>query len=217
MVIKPIQLVPGIQSAEIPGTKIDKNQPRQTPNLKAPAGKWAFEGGQIIMNGRNVSQTINDPSLSPGLLLQIAKDLDVFRNQYLQKNANKKKTKTGEAKTDEVDPTGELGQLSALTDAIIAQIMRKLKRKYDETADGLSFHLDEEGQLNLNGINVGAFIEMARKYSNEKATLFLQGLKNRLSVILSNKGANANYDKIRETTLALFKEIDLEISKRNRS
>lgn len=214
MEIKPIKLIQRVQSAEIPETRIDKNLP-SIPAIKPPSGNWKFVKGQIILNGQNVARMIEQGAKQPTMFWsKLANDLEQFRKFYIRKKVKKRRRKVGDQIIEEeVDPTGELGHLSALVDAYIAKIMRILKKRYDEKEDGLSYMLDENGQLTINGMNVTSFIHMARSYPSQKARVFLKGLKNRLSIILSNKGSNPNYEKIRETTLTLFEEIDEEIER----
>lgn len=215
MDIKPIRLIPKISQTELPDTRIDKNQPRVPPLLKQPSGKWHFQKGQIILNGQNVNRLIEASLHQPAAFWSdLAHELNAFLNETIRRYSKKKKRKIG-SKDDleELDETGELGQIAALVEAYIAKIMRILKRKYDETTDGLSYTLDAHGQLILNGMNINSFIEMARNYPNKKALLFLKGLKNRISIILSNKTSNPNYDKIQEATLRLFIEIDQELKR----
>ncbi|MBI2340712.1 MAG: hypothetical protein HYU99_10190 [Deltaproteobacteria bacterium] len=215
MDIKPIRLIQKVEPAEIPQTRIDRNLPRAPVLPKPPPGKWDYSGGRIVLNGRDVAGLIEQTAnQKPVALSKLAGELEAFRNYYIRKNSKKRKRKAGgEVIVEELDPTGELGHLSALVDAYIAKIMRLLKRKYDEKADGLSYSLDDDGQLVLNGMNVTAFIRMAEQYPGDKARLFLKGLKERLSVILSNKTRNPNYEKIYEATQRLFEQIDLELKR----
>ncbi|MDO8520339.1 MAG: hypothetical protein Q7T11_09310 [Deltaproteobacteria bacterium] len=209
MIIKPIKPVAPVQQSETAGIR---KAPEQRPvSLKPPAGDWNFTSGRIILNGKDVGLLIEQAKGEPAAFWsKLANDLDDYRKFYLRKYSRKRKKK-GVIILE--DPTGELAHLSALVEAYIGKIMRVLKRKYDETADGLSFVLDDDGQLCLNGMNVTSFIEMAKNYPSKKAHIFLQGLKTRLSVILSNKTHSPNYEKIRETTQTLFLEIDRELKR----
>ncbi|MBI4411444.1 MAG: hypothetical protein HY541_03050 [Deltaproteobacteria bacterium] len=215
MEIKPVKLIQKVEPAEIPQARIDKNMPRSAVLPKPPSGKWQFSGGHIVLNGQDVGRLIEQTTgQPPAALSKLAGELEAFRNYYIRKNSKKRKRKAGDKViVEELDPTGELGHLSALVEAYIAKIMRLLKRRYDETADGLSYCLDDDGQLLLNGMNVTAFIQMAERYPSDKARLFLQGLKTRLSVILSNKTRNPNYEKIYESTRRLFEQIDVELER----
>lgn len=215
MQIKPPSLIQRILAAQLPQVAVDRNIPRAPLPLKPPAGRWNFSKGKIVWNGEDVGKLIDrSRSLPSSELSRLAQDLNLFRNYTLRRYSKKRKKKVGgEVVIEEYDPSGELGKLSALVDAYIAKIMRLLKRKYDETADGLSCTLDENGQLIINGMNVHSFIEMAGNYPSKKALLFLKGLKNRLGVILGNRSANPSYDKLREVITSLIDAIDDELKR----
>lgn len=216
-IIKPIKIIPPVVPAEIPETRVDRNRitPSRPSPIPSPQGEWNFTNGKIYLNGQDVSQLIEQGLKNSGIILsKLANDLDAFRQYYFRRNSQRKKKKVGdEIIEEEMDPTGELGQLSALVDALIGKIMRTIKKKYDQTKDGLAFELDKDGQLNLNGMNVTSFIAMARQYPGKKAKIFLKGLKNRLAVILSNKSRNPNYERIRGVVMRIYREIDREIER----
>lgn len=107
------------------------------------------------------------------------------------------------------DPEG-LGGFFALVHALLTKIFGRIKKKYDETIEGVSFHL-EDGQLLINGINVGACLRMVRRRPTKKGRIFLKGLRNRLAILQSNRQGNPNYEKIRETVERLAEEIDQEL------
>lgn len=217
MQIKPINPVPKIQEAEIPQGRINRNQPRVPTTLKPPSGTWGFQKGQIILNGENIEALINRSNHMPATFWSgLANDLISYRNYYLYLNLRKRKKKSarkGELDPEDLEAIDDLNHLCAVVEAYLGKIMRILKKKYDETTDGLSFTLDQDNQLTLNGMNVTSFIAMAKAYPTRKALVFLRGIKNRLSIILSNKTGNLNYEKIREVTLKLFEEIDAELNR----
>lgn len=213
--IKPIKPVAPVERGEIQQTRIGRNLPKTPATIKPPSGGWEYSNGHLTINGQEVGRLIENSLGQPAAFWSaLANDLDQFRKYYICKNSKKRKKKIGgETIVEEIDPTGELGHLSALVEAYIAKIMRILKRKYDETTDGLAYNLDNEGQLLINGMNVTSFIRMARDYPSKKAQVFLQGLKNRLSIILSNKTGSPNYEKVKETTYQLIREIDVEMKR----
>lgn len=213
MEIKPIRPVDKVTPAEIPETRVDRNLPRDPSSLKLPSGIWKFAKGLIVINGKNIGVLLEEAVEQPAAFWsQVANDLHAFLQHNLKRTARQRKKKIGEMDEDYV-LDNELAQLSALVEAYIAKIMRIIKRKYDEKADGFSYTLDEDGQLILNGINITSFIQTASQHPSEKAILFLKGLKNRLGVILSNKMGNSNYEKIREATYKLYDEIDRELKR----
>lgn len=217
MEIKPIKRIPKVQKLDLPDTRIDRNLPSIKNFFESARSrsKCAYNHGRLFFQGQEVGQLLQQTAGKPtAYWSELAAELEAFRKYYIRKKAKKKKKKVqGKIVVELEDPSGELGRLSALVDAYIGKIMRMIKRKYDETADGLSYCLDDDGQLTLNGMNVTAFIEMARRYPSDKARKFLKGLKNRLGVILTNKANNPNYEKIKEATERLFSEIDQEIER----
>ncbi|MDX1386956.1 MAG: hypothetical protein R3257_05155 [bacterium] len=103
-----------------------------------------------------------------------------------------------------------LGKFFALVHAFLTKIYGRIKKKYDETLDGVSFHL-EDGQLLINGVNVGACIQMVKKRRSKKSKIFLKGLRGRLAVLQSNRQGNPSYEKIRETVDHMARAIDEEL------
>lgn len=186
-----------------------------TPELKAPQGQWNFINGRIEVNGQDVADIISQTKgRHSSFLSDLARDLEAFRNHYIRRNIRRRRKRIGKKEIlEEIDPTGQLGHLSALVDAYIAKIMRQLKRQYDQTADGLFCEVDEDGQLILNGMNVNAFIQTARNHPNDKARLFLKGIRGRLAYVLENKRRTASFERLKEVVQKLFDEIDLEIQR----
>lgn len=213
MEIKPIKTIPPIERLEIPQTKIDRNLPRAAPTQPS-FGKWSFQKGQIVYQGQTIAQVMEaSVGQPPAFWSNLASELNAFRNHFIQQQLRKKKRKKGATFIEDAEDIEDISKLSALVEAYIGKIMRILKRKYDETKDGMSFTLDEDGQLVLNGVNVTSFIHLAKNYPSEKAHLFLKGLKNRLSIVLANKSANPNYEKMRDTVDDLFRQIDQEMER----
>lgn len=215
MQIKAPSLIQRIRSVQLPEVRVNRNIPRAPLPLKPPAGQWSYARGKIVWNGQDVGKWIDKArDLPSAALSKMAQDLNLFRNYSIRRCSKKRKKRVGsEIVIEDYDPSGELGKLSALVDAYIAKIMRALKRKYDETTDGLSCTLDENGQLIINGMNVHSFIDMAGNYPSKKALLFLKGLKGRLAVILGNRSGNPSYDRLREVITNLSDTIDEELKR----
>lgn len=218
MEIKPIKLIERVRSSELPQTRIDRNQVHpQSRQVDLPSGRWQFFKGQILINGKSLNSLMDDAVEKPAQhWSDLANDLNAFLNASIKRfPARRKKIRKGDKTNefDDIDPTGELGQISALVEAYVGKIMRILKKKYDEKQDGISYTLDENDQLVLNGMNVTAFLKTAKEYPSGKAKLFLSGLKNRLGYILAGKTNSSSYEKIHGATMKIFEEIDLEIKR----
>ncbi|MFO1518513.1 MAG: hypothetical protein U1F57_02420 [bacterium] len=170
-----------------------------------PADSWEFQNGnthfnyvngRILMNKQDLAKLISEnlTHLTASYWTQISRRLEDYRQWALR----------------HVSDVEQLAMFAAMVHALLTKIGGRLKKKFDEKIDGISFQL-EEGQLLLNGINIHAFIEMAKRHPTQKAKIFLKGIKNRLGVMLSNRFGNPNYEKIRTTCEELFAEIDREL------
>ncbi|MBX7148652.1 hypothetical protein K1X76_06160 [bacterium] len=214
MEIKPIRVIVPVNPADFPQTQVDTKKPRSlASSFKPPEGKWTFENGDIILNGYHVATLIEDGKNKPqAYFTKLAADLAAYREYFIQQNAKRRKKKIdGREVIEEYDDTGQIDHVCALVEAYIGKIMRLLKRRYENTADGMAVNLDEDSQLVINGMNVTAFLVMARQYPTKKAKTFLKGLKNRLLLILSNKQRSPSYEKFRDVIESLINEIDGEL------
>jgi len=189
----------------------------EIPAFQCTDGSLVFRQGKILLNKESIESLLDRPraGLDMGFWLGMSGLLSGYRSWYF-KEVRRRKTieDLSEAEVLELDEVA--GDFEMVFHGLMAKVYRKLKRRYDETTDGLSFHLDEEGELAINGMKVGVFLDMASRYPTEKSRTFLKGLRNRLAVILANRNGNPNYDKIRESSMALFSEIDGMLAKKPR-
>lgn len=195
--IKNIQTPPLLPGVGIPERQYEE-RPFETWEFRRGNTAFNFLNGKILMNKQDLSKLISEnlTHLSASYWTQIARRLDEYRQWALR----------------HISDPEQLAVFAALVHAFLNKIGGRLKRKFDEKVDGISFHF-EEGQLLLNGINIHAFVEMSRKHPTQKARIFLKGLKNRLGLMLSNRHGNPNYEKLHDVVEDLMHEIDRELSK----
>lgn len=198
MDIKKIITPPKIPDVKIPDRQIEEDPGFQGWNFRDTGSNFDFKGNRILLNNQDLSKLISEnlSHLGASYWAQMARKLENYR-QWAMRHVQ--------------DPE-QLAIFAALVHAFLTKIGGRLKRKFDETIDGLSFHY-EEGQLLLNGINVNAFLEMARRNPTQKAKIFLKGIKNRMGLMLSNRLSNVNYEKMRAIVEKLSAEIDVELAK----
>ncbi len=186
----------------LPELQVTEHEVQERPfeNWEYRSGniRFNFLQGKILIDGQDFSRFISAKltHLPVSYWTQIARRLASYR-QWALKHA--------------VDPE-QMALFAALVHAFLTKISGRLKKKFDETMDGMSFQL-EEGELLLNGINVHAFVQMTRRHPTPRAKIFLKGLKSRLLLMLSNRFGNPNYEKIREVVEALVQQIDEELLK----
>lgn len=197
---KNIKLPPLVPQVNVPQQpSVEDQAPAPQSWLFTQNGtEFDFMGGRILMNKQDLVKMIaeNLSHLAPAYWSDVSQKLEAYRRWAM---ANIK------------DPE-QLALFAAMLHGLLTKISGRLKRKYDETVDGIAFYI-EEGQLLLNGINVHAFIEMAKRHPTHKARLFLKGLKTRLGLMLGNRGGNFRYDRIRDLVQSLSIQIDEELAK----
>ncbi|OVE82360.1 hypothetical protein BVY03_01065, partial [bacterium K02(2017)] len=101
----------------------------------------------------------------------------------------------------------DVATIMALCDAYIKKISELIKKRFDDTNDGMSLNFDENDQLILNGMNIHAFVEQCRINPNPKSIIFLKGIKTRLELVLERKTSSRNYVHIKEVIMVLFDQI----------
>jgi len=179
-----------------------KNTPVQTQD---EAFSYTKQG--LKYDGKDVGEWISKTAKTqPELLSQIAGMLEKFKKDCLKRKPKKKLF--GLFSRDENYSEEELSNIFALCDAYIARISELIKKRYEETKDGMSVAFDEDGQLILNGMNINAYVDNCRDNMNPKSLMFLKGIRTRLELVLENKSDNRNYERIQDVISALFNEID---------
>lgn len=191
---------------------------KSIPAFHSELGPLRFKSGRIFLNNQDLETLVAEPRphWNMSFWLGMSDILAMYGRWYYKEVQKRKKSgELNEAEFTELDE--ELLGFQHCVYELLSKVYRKLKRRFDETTDGLAFHLDEDGTLTVNGIKVETFLQMAERYPTAKARTFLKGLKNRLAIILKNRSANADYDKVREISFELFAEIDrlLETSQAN--
>ncbi|MBF0491982.1 MAG: hypothetical protein HQM15_04300 [Deltaproteobacteria bacterium] len=194
-----IKLPPVLPQVSVPQPSIEEHAlPPQSWLFSMDGSTLDFMAGRILMNKQDLVKMIaeNLSHLSPSYWSDVSRKLEAYRRWAM----------------DNIKDPEQLALFAAMLHGILTKISGRLKRKFDETVDGIAFYI-EEGQLLLNGINVHAFIEMAKRHPTQKARIFLKGLRTRLGLVLGNRGGNTRYDRIRNLVLDLSQQIDEELAK----
>ena len=193
--IKKLHLPPVIPEIKLPQQAAEE-RPFESWEFRSGGAVFDFKGGRLLLNKQDLAKHISEnlTHLAASYWTQLSRRLENYRQWALR----------------HVSDPEQLAVFAAMVHALLTKIGGRLKKKFDEKIDGIAFQL-EEGQLLLNGINVHAFIAMARRHPTPKARIFLKGVKSRLGVMLSNRLGNPNYEKIRTIVEELFSQIDQEL------
>lgn len=199
--IKNIRVPPKVDTPDLPEQRArGRSTPQESWAFEVQGQKFNFKDNKILLNGQNLSELIGEnlSHLNANYWTTLSRRLAQYRDWA----------------TINIEDPEALSTFLPMVQAFLTNILGRVKKKFDETVEGVSFHL-EDGQLLLNGINVHAFLEMVRKRRREKkrrsakGMVFLKGLKNRLEIL--QRSGNSNYEKIRNTVNQLVFEIDREL------
>ncbi len=188
--------LPSIIRAPLQEKGVGKERDFNPWRFSVEGQNFDFTQGKVLINGQDLAKHLggNLHLLGSGYWGTLAKRLGLYRDWA----------------TLHVEDSAALGKFIALLHAFLTKIYGRIKKKYDETIDGVGFHL-EDGQLLINGVNVNACLKMAKKRRSKKSRIFLKGLRGRLAILQENRMGNTSYEKIRDTVDRLALEIDEEI------
>ena len=173
--------------------------PAGTPSLPPPdrdlsyyeeGMRWNFSRGKILLDGLDVNELVSGSDVEVSSWLGIAGGLDNYRKKILAS----------------ARPQDQFTRFEAVIEALLGKIFGRVKRVYDQKTTGLRWSL-EEGQLILNGINVRSLLALYRVRKTEKARKFLEGLRDKLALLLQNPAG----EKIREMVQDLHAELVEEL------
>ncbi len=183
------------QVDQLPLSEREKHPQKQGWKFSIEGQNFDFKNGKILLNQQNLAQHIKDnlSHLGAQYWTAVARRLGKYRDW---------------AAVNGTDPE-EISQLFGLISAFLTKIYGRVKKKFDETEEGIGFVLDEDGQFLLNGVNVGACLKMVKRFPKRReARIFLKGLRRRLAILQENRSGKASYEKVRETVTRLANEID---------
>ncbi|GEM_PF-1447933 len=152
---------------------------------------WKFADGKVWISGLDAERLIANHVEDIGYWVGLAEGLTEYR----------KRLKKMSSLAD------QLGQFEFVVETLLGKIMGRLKRVYDQKMSGLSWSI-EDGQFILNGINIRSFLALYRVRKTDKAKKFLRGLRGKLLILLENRQASSDYERIRHVVEDLHQEID---------
>src|SRR5215470_4217985 len=153
--IKNIRTPPLIPDIGLPEQFVEEGPP-QGWEFRQGNTTFNFMNGRILMNQQDLSKLISEnlTHLAASYWTGVTRRLENYRQWALRR----------------IDDPEALAVFAAMVHALLTKIGTRLKKKFDEKIDGISFQL-EEGQLLLNGVNIHAFIEMSRKHPTQKSKI----------------------------------------------
>ncbi|QQR79920.1 MAG: hypothetical protein IPJ69_11330 [Deltaproteobacteria bacterium] len=159
--------------------------------LRVDGEMWQFQEGQVKLKGYLLTDILKIENLEIGQWLALAGGLYEYRKQV------------GRIARE----SQQYLWFEKVVENLLHQILKQLKKAYDQKMLGMEWSLETGRQLILNGINVRSFLALYKVRKTEKAKKYLRGLRARLEVLLMSRGDSPDSENMRE----LLEELHLEM------
>ncbi len=165
--------------------------------LRVDGETWQFQEGQVKLRGYALTDILKIENLEIGQWLALAGGLYEYRKQVGRISRK----------------SHQYAWFEKVVENLLHQILKQLKKAYDQKMLGMEWSLETGRQLILNGINVRSFLALYRVRKTEKAKKYLRGLRARLEALLTSRGDGPDAENMRELLEELHHEM-LEILER---
>lgn len=157
----------------------------------SPDERWTFEeGSKICVNGEDVAEAIRENKQDVRLLVGVANRLSAYQQHVWERGGK------GMAAFN--------GRVSAIQNSIAG----RLSNLYDSLTGGM--HVECVGEdFWLNNINVRSVIGVYLQRPTEAARRYLEGLRDKLALILTRRQSSKQYDALRSQAERLYAEVSL--------
>lgn len=166
-------------------------QPTADPRCRfrrAPGEEWTFDGQSILLNGRDVTEMLEPGEGEIGAWCGLVEALGEYRDWAYAQQAL------------------QLAKLQHVAGGLQERALVLLQRVYAEKMGGLSFSWGD-GQFFLNNINIRAMLAMYHARPTARARQFLEGLREKLALILRNQTASPQQIRVQDVVRDVYDEV----------
>ncbi len=157
-----------------------------------PDEKWTFEEGRgILLNGEDVKGILSENGNNVRALCGVSQGLYDYQQFVWGKNGGK-------------DRAAFNGTVASLQDSI----QGRLGSIYDGLTAGVHFECLGE-DFWVNNVNIRSVLKLYVMKPTEAARCYIEGLRDKLSLILSRQQSSTRYDAVHEKAVQLFNEISM--------
>ena len=155
-----------------------------------PDERWTYKDRSILLNEMDVKELVRESSNEVGVLCGVSHGL----NDYQQFVWNR----GGKSNAD----------FNGLVNSVQHTIQGRLLNLFDGLTGGL--HIEWLGEdFWINNVNVRSVVKLYMIRPTEAARTYLEGLREKVGLILSRSHASTRYDAVHEEAQELFEEIDI--------
>lgn len=166
--------------------------------LRVDGELWQFQEGELKLKGHALAELMKFENIEIGGWLGLASGLYEYRKQV---------TRILRLQHKEEQEVSVLSLFEKTVENFLHQILKQIKKAYDQKMLGMEWSLETGRQLILNGINVRSFLAMYRVRKTDRAKKYLRGLRVRLEALLSSRTDSSDSENMRELLEELHHEM----------
>ncbi|MBN1283270.1 MAG: hypothetical protein JXA24_05820 [Proteobacteria bacterium] len=159
-----------------------------------PDQRWTYDPGMgVCVNDTDVRELVHDNPNDVGMLCGLSHGLYRYQ-QFVWSKGGKSNAQFN-------------GAVNSLQHAVLG----RLGNIYDTITGGMSVTLEGE-DLWLNNINVRSVLKLYALRPTDAARCYLEGLRDKVGLILSRRKTSSKYDAVRDEAARIFDEINIVLS-----
>lgn len=153
--------------------------------------KWTFEEGRgVMLNDEQVKEILAENGNDVRTLCGLTQGLYEYQ-QYVWSKGGKEREKFN-------------GSVASLQDSILG----RLGHLYDGLTAGVHFEC-EGADFWVNNVNIRSVLKLYMLKPTESARRYIEGLRDKLALILSRQQTSTKYDAVYEQAVQLFHEVSM--------
>jgi len=155
--------------------------------------RWTYEDGAILLNEMDVKEIVNECPKSVSVLTGVSHGLHSYQRFVWGKGGK------------------EFAKFNGVIDSVQHTIQGKLLNLFDGLTGGIDFEWEGD-DFWINNVNVRSVIKLYVLRPTEAARAYLEGLRDKVSLILQRRNDNSRYDAVFEEAQELYDEIDIVLN-----
>jgi len=156
----------------------------------SPDERWTYRDGAILLNDMDVKEIVRESGNEVGVLCGVSHALNDYQHFVWSKGGK------GNA------------PFNGLVNSVQHTIQGRLINLFDGLTGGIHFEwLGED--FWINNVNVRSVIKLYMLRPTEAARAYLEGLRDKVGLILSRRNASTRYDAVYDEAQQLYDEIDI--------
>lgn len=154
----------------------------------SPDEHWTYEDGNILFNEMDVKEIVRESANEVGVLCGVSHGLNDYQ-QFVWNRGGKQNA-----------------SFNGLVNSVQHSIQGRLLNLFDGLTGGIHFECLGT-DFWINNVNIRSVVRLYMIRPTEAARVYLEGLRDKVALILSRRHTSNRYDAVHEQARELFEEI----------